>query len=143
MPIAVDTVHVNRLLHLGQVSSTIDVPTETLKMLNPQYMLDIVPAMNKEYTLILPANRLCKYVSNQDAIFAKDSTYVKEYLNPENVNKKIASAGTVIYYKVKSGDTLGSIASRHRVTTKQLMAWNGIKNANKLSIGQRLRIQKR
>jgi membrane-bound lytic murein transglycosylase D len=143
MPIAVDTVHVNRLLHLGQVSSTIDVPTETLKMLNPQYMLDIVPAMNKEYTLILPANRLCKYVSNQDAIFAKDSTYLKEYLNPENVNKKIASAGTVIYYKVKSGDTLGSIASRHRVTTKQLMAWNGIKNANKLSIGQRLRIQKR
>ena len=142
MPIAVDTVHINRLLHLGQVSSTIDVPTETLKMLNPQYKLDIVPAINKNYTLILPANRLCTYVANQDAIFAKDSTYLKEYLNPENVTKKMAAASNVIYYKVKSGDTLGSIASRHRVTTKQLMAWNGIKNANKLSVGQRLRIQK-
>ena len=142
MPIAVDTVHVNRLLHLGQVSSTIDVPTETLKMLNPQYKLDIVPAMNKDYTLVLPANRLTEYVSKQDAIFAKDSTYLKEYLNPENVKKKLAATST-IYYRVKKGDTLGAIASRHRVTTKQLMAWNGLKNANKLSVGQRLRIQKR
>ena len=141
MPIAVDTVHINRLLHLGQVSSTIDVPTETLKMLNPQYKLDIVPAMNKNYTLILPANRLTDYVSNENAIFAKDSTYLKEYLNPENVKKKMA-ATSVTYYRVKSGDTLGAIASRHRVTTKQLMAWNGLKNANKLSVGQRLRIQK-
>jgi|GEM_PF-179459 len=142
MPIAVDTVHVNRLLHLGQVSSTIDVPTETLKMLNPQYKLDIVPAMNKSYTLILPANRLTEYVTKEQAIFAKDSTYLKEYLNPENVKKKMAATST-IYYRVKKGDTLGAIASRHRVTTKQLMAWNGLKNANRLSVGQRLRIQKR
>lgn len=141
MPIAVDTVHVNRLLHLGQVSSTIDVPTETLKMLNPQYKLDIVPAMNKSYTLILPANRLTEYVTKEQAIFAKDSTYLKEYLNPENVKKKMAATST-IYYRVKKGDTLGAIASRHRVTTKQLMAWNGLKNANRLSVGQRLRIQK-
>ena len=142
MPIAVDTVHVNRLLHLGQVSSTIDVPTETLKMLNPQYKLDIIPAMNKSYTLILPANRLTEYVTKEQAIFAKDSTYLKEYLNPENVKKKMAATST-IYYRVKKGDTLGAIASRHRVTTKQLMAWNGLKNANRLSVGQRLRIQKR
>ena len=142
MPIAVDTVHINRLLHLGQVSSTIDVPTETLKMLNPQYKLDIVPAMNKNYTLVLPANRLTDYVSNEGAIFAKDSTYLKDYLNPENVKKKMAATST-IYYRVKSGDTLGAIASRHRVTTKQLMAWNGLRNANKLSVGQRLRIEKR
>ena len=142
MPIAVDTVHVNRLLHLGQVSSTIDVPTETLKMLNPQYKLDIVPAMNKSYTLILPANRLTEYVTKEQAIFAKDSTYLKEYLNPENVKKKMAATST-IYDRVKKGDTLGAIASRHRVTTKQLMAWNGLKNANRLSVGQRLRIQKR
>ena len=141
MPIAVDTVHVSRLLHLGQVSSTIDVTSETLKMLNPQYKLDIIPALNKNYTLILPANRLTDYVSNESAIHAKDSTYLKEYLNPESVKKKMQATST-IYYRVKSGDTLGAIASRHRVSTKQLMSWNGLKNANRLSVGQRLIIRR-
>lgn len=141
LPIAVDTVHVSRLMHLGQVSSTIDVPNETLKMLNPQYKLEIIPATTKPYTLVLPANRLTEYVTNEATIFAKDSMYLKEYLNPETVQKKIAQA-SVTYHKVKSGETLGAIARKYRVTTTQLMRWNGIKNANKLSIGQRLRIEK-
>lgn len=141
LPIAVDTVHVARLMHLGQVSSTIDVPNETLKMLNPQYKLDIIPATTKAYTLVLPANRLTEYVNNESAIFAKDSTYLKEYLNPAAVQKKIEQSA-VTYYRVKSGDTLGAIARKYRVTTTQLMRWNGLKNANRLSIGQRLRIEK-
>ncbi|MCI5718702.1 MAG: transglycosylase SLT domain-containing protein [Alistipes sp.] len=142
MPIAVDTIQVSRLLHLGQVSSTIDVSTEALKMLNPQYKLDIIPATTKSYALVLPANRVTEFISNQDSIFAKDSTYLKEYLDPAVVEKKKVEQ-TVIYYRVKSGDTLGAIARRHHVTTTQLMRWNGLKNANKLSIGQRLKIEKR
>ena len=142
MPIAVDTIQVSRLLHLGQVSSTIDVTTDALKMLNPQYKLDVIPATNKNYTLILPANRVTDYITRQDSIFAKDSVYLKEYLNPGAVAKKMTET-TTIYYRVKKGDTLGAIAKRYRVTTKQLMTWNRLKSANRLSIGQRLRIEKR
>lgn len=142
MPIAVDTIQVSRLLHLGQVSSTIDVTTDALKMLNPQYKLDVIPATNKNYTLILPANRVTEYITRQDSIYAKDSLYLKEYLNPGAVAKKITET-TTIYYRVKKGDTLGAIAKRYRVTTKQLMTWNKLKSANRLSIGQRLRIEKR
>ena len=140
MPIAVDTVHIDRVMHLEQVSSTIDVTTDALKLLNPQYKLDIIPASNKNYTLILPTNRITEYIAQQDAIFAKDSVYLKEYLNPTAVQKKIAEAPTI--YRVKKGDTLGSIARRYGVTTKQLMTWNNLKSANKLSIGQRLQIRK-
>lgn len=142
MPIAVDTIQVSRLLHLGQVSSTIDVTTDALKMLNPQYKLDVIPATNKNYTLILPANRVTDYITRQDSIFAKDSVYLKEYLNPGAVAKKMTEVST-IYYTVKKGDTLGAIAKRYRVTVKQLMTWNRIKSANSLRIGQRLRIEKR
>ena len=141
MPIAVDTIQVSRLLHLGQVSSTIDVSTDALKMLNPQYKLDVIPATTKSYTLVLPANRVTEFISNQDSIYAKDSVYLKEYLDPAVVEKK-KTEQTVIYYRVKSGDTLGAIARRNHVTTSQLMRWNGIKNPNRLSIGQRLRIEK-
>lgn len=141
MPIAVDTIQVTRLLHLGQVSSTIDVSAEALKLLNPQYKLDVIPATNKSYALVLPANRVTEYISHEDSIFSKDSVYLKEYLNPENVQKKIASVGTE--YRVKKGDTLGAIARRYGVTVKQLMSWNNLRSANRLSIGQRLRIEKR
>jgi membrane-bound lytic murein transglycosylase D len=141
MPIAVDTIQVTRLLHLEQVSSTIDVTTDALKLLNPQYKLDVIPATNKQYTLVLPTNRITEYISHQDSIFAKDSTYLKEYLNPTAVQKKIAETTTT--YRVKKGDTLGAIARRYGVTTKQLMTWNNLKSANRLSIGQRLQIRKR
>ena len=50
---------------------------------------------------------------------------------------------TSTVFKVKSGETLGAIAQKYRVTTKQIMTWNGLKNANRISIGQRLRIEKR
>ena len=141
MPIAVDTIHVTRLLHLGQVASTIDIPTDVLKMLNPQYKLDVIPATNKNYALVLPTNRITEYISRQDSIFAKDSIYLKDYLNPGAVQKKMAEATTI--YRVKKGDTLGAIARRYGVTTRQLMTWNNLKSANRLSIGQRLRIEKR
>jgi membrane-bound lytic murein transglycosylase D len=141
MPIVVGTIQVTRLLHLGQVSSTIDVSQEALKLLNPQYKLDIIPATNKQYTLVLPTNRITTYIANQDSIFAKDSTYLKEYLNPEVVKKQITQTATT--YRVKKGDTLGAIARRHGVTVRQLMTWNNLRSADRLSIGQRLQIMKR
>ena len=142
LPLAIDTLHVNRILHLGQISSTIDIPLETLRELNPQYKLDIIPATTKSYTLTLPQHSVADYIAPEQEIFAKDSAYLKEYINPANLDKKRQQrTGTV--YVVKRGDTLGAIARRYRVTTAQLMRWNGIKNAHKLRIGQRLRIEGR
>ena len=141
LPLAVDTVHVSRLLHFDQIASTIDIDKQTLQMLNPQYKHDIIPAVDKTYTLILPTNRLTDYIVNRDSIFAKDSLYLGDYLNPSTMAKKLADT-EVIYQKVKSGETLGAIARKYRVTTKQLMKWNNLKNADKLRIGQRIRIER-
>lgn len=142
LPLATDTIRINRLMHLGQVSSTIDIPMETLRQLNPQYKLDIVPATTKTYALVLPQRYVCRYIQQQDSIFVKDSAYLKEYINPANLEKKRQQhSGTV--YTVKKGDTLGAIARKYRVTTAQLMRWNGIKNAHKLRLGQKIRIEGR
>jgi membrane-bound lytic murein transglycosylase D len=43
-------------------------------------------------------------------------------------------------YRVKSGDTLASIARRHGVSQAQIAAANGLRDRNRLSIGQTLRI---
>lgn len=48
---------------------------------------------------------------------------------------KPASGGGL--YVVRSGDTLGAIATRHGVTVSDLRAWNGLRST-RLSIGQKL-----
>lgn len=144
LPLATDTIRIDRLMHLGQIASTIDVPIETLRQLNPQYKIDIIPATTKPYTLVLPQRNIAQYIELRDSIFAKDSAYLKEYINPANLNKqRQENRSTATYYTIKKGDTLGAIAHRYKVTTAQLMRWNGIKDARKLRLGQKIRIEGR
>lgn len=141
IPLALDTIHVNRVTHLEQISSTIDVNIETLRLLNPQYRMDIIPASTKPYTLVLPQRHINQYIEREAEIMAKDTVYLKEYLNPVNLDKKRLET-RVTYHKIKRGETLGGIARRYGVTVNQLMRWNGIKNAARIREGQRLRIEK-
>lgn len=140
LPLIVDTIMINKPLHLEQVSSTIDVSLELLKMLNPEYTLDIIPATTKSYPLTLPAERITDYLLNEEVILGKDSTYLKEYAIEANLEKKRHQAPPATYYTVKKGDTLGGIARKYGRTIKQLMQWNNLKNADALRIGQRLRV---
>ena len=43
-------------------------------------------------------------------------------------------------YRVKSGDTLGKIAGKYRVSVSQLKAWNGLKSSL-IYVGQKLQIK--
>ena len=143
-PLATDTLQINRVMHLEQISSTIDCPLETLKALNPQYKLNIIPASTRTYTLVLPQTAVSQYISHEEEIMAKDSMYLKEYINPSNLDKKKqeAAAAATKTYKVKRGDTLGAIAKRNGTTVENLMKWKNIKKANLLREGQVLKIYK-
>lgn len=138
--VATDTVMVNRVMHLGQVASTLNIPIETLRDLNPQYKLDIVPANKKAYSLRLPTSYTSEFVANEKEIHSKDSLYLKEYLNPANLEKKRAE-GVGYIYTVRSGDNLGKIAQRNRCTVKEIMKWNKL-NSTVIRPGQKLRIEK-
>jgi len=54
---------------------------------------------------------------------------------PAPVTTSVSSSGS---YTVKPGDSLKAIAIRHGTTTANLDSLNGIKDANKLVVGQRL-----
>lgn len=143
LPLAVDTMRVTKLMHLGQVASTLDLPIEMLRQLNPQYRLDIIPATNKHYTLILPQQYACRYIASEEEIQRKDSLFLKEYINPTNVAKKRAATSSYLTHTVKRGETLGSIARKYKVSQQTIMRDNRIRNANRLSIGQKLKIRRR
>ncbi len=138
--ISTDTVMINRVMHLGQVASVLNIPIETLRDLNPQYKLDIIPATKKAYSLRLPTRYTSEFIENEKEIYSKDSLYLKEYINPANLEKKRAE-GVGYFYTVRSGDNLGLIAKRNRCTVKEIMKWNKL-NSTVIRPGQKLRIEK-
>lgn len=58
------------------------------------------------------------------------------------VNKKLgASSSSKQYYTIKKGDTLSGIASKYGTTVSKLQSLNGIKNANVIYAGQKIRVK--
>lgn len=52
-----------------------------------------------------------------------------------------STSTTSVYYTVKSGDSLSSIASKYGTTWQAIQRLNGIANANLIYVGQRLKIK--
>ena len=139
LPAHVDTFQINKNLHFGQISENIGIPMETLRDLNPQYLHDIIPGTEHMYILNLPHQYTLAYVDLQDSIYNyKDSVF----FNPVAVKKIKETGGSGeqrVIHKVKSGESLGSIARKHRTTVANLKRWNGLKSDN-IRVGQRLYI---
>lgn len=139
MPVAVDTFRINRQLHLKQVSEMTGAPLEELKNLNPQYRHEIIPGHTREYILRLPYTYTNAFIEHEDSIYRHKADI---YLNPATIKKiQEGGDGEMIWYKVKSGDYLGKIAGRYRVSVAQIKRWNNLKS-NNIRVGQRLRIYK-
>ena len=137
MPVAVDTFRINKQLHLKQVSELTGAPLEELKNLNPQYRHEIIPGHSREYILRIPVEYSNAFIEKEDTIYRHKA---EEYFNPATIKKIIDGGdGELIWYKVKSGDYLGKIASKYRVSVAQIKKWNGLTSTN-IRVGQRLRI---
>lgn len=143
-----DTVEVHNYLNFEQLAAVMNIPVEELRQLNPQYRRDIIPAKpDKPYILKLPAESVSAFIDNQDQIFAynRDKYFPNNQLVPlkgsRSRNSRVVNldGANEVTYVVKSGDNLGAIASRYRVTVDDLKDWNGLKKTN-LKIGQHLTV---
>lgn len=140
MPLSVDTITIERPMHLEQVATVLGIDLETLKMLNPEYIMSIIPATTRTYPLTLPTEYVTEYYLHEADIHALDTTYLKEYAVDANLERLRQQPPPATYHTVSRGETLGGIANRYGRTVRQLMNWNNISNPNSLRIGQRLRV---
>ena len=144
LPIATDTIHVNRNLHFGQIAEVCGVDIEEIRALNPQYLKDIIPGENETYVLRLTNNTTTKFVENEDSIYRHNAD---KYFPQVNIDKMLKEAkenngaGNLIRHKIKNGETLGSIAIKYKVSVKQIMKWNDLRNSN-IRAGKYLKIYK-
>jgi len=139
IPMSTDTVLIGNLMHFEQISSTIGTPIETLRMLNPQYKSDVIPAVDKQYVLTLPHQDVPNFIDHQKEILAKDTLYLREYLRTDAAATKKQFDISSTIHKVRSGESLSLIAKKYGVTTSQIMKWNKLKSS-KLRAGQLLTI---
>lgn len=156
-----DSATVRKWLSFQQISSTLEIPIEQLRKLNPIFKKDVVPYTLEGYVLKLPKSK-AKYFS-----LLNDSVY-KPIVSPGDfapvVIQRIpgdtpgaASSGinkpdhTVVnrneptpvfdkkrvYYTVKKGDIIADVADWFDVTTREIKSWNKLKS-EKLRAGQKL-----
>jgi LysM repeat protein len=84
----------------------------------------------------------------EDSLYALEfEMYVKEKENNSQANKNTRQTpnkntpSTHQYHKVRSGETLGTIASRYGTTVAEIQRINGLRST-KIYVGQRLKVKK-
>lgn len=134
-PLTTDTVMIRHKLYFEHIATVMNIELEALKELNPQYRCDIIPGSDsKPYSLTLPSQQAFVYSLMQDSILA----FAKKDFEAKGITEdEISAEPSPIYHKVRSGETLSTIARKYSTTVKNIKRWTGIKS-DRLRIGQRL-----
>ncbi|MAO46726.1 MAG: lytic transglycosylase [Crocinitomicaceae bacterium] len=125
--LGIDTVMVEGPLRFDQMAAMMDLTESEIAAYNPVFRKKIVPGPGEVWPINLPARHVPDFIANVDSM--------RKYL-PE-LTPEIKYEPEPVYYKVKSGDVLGTIAQRYGVSVKHLKEWNGLKGTT-IRVGQRL-----
>jgi membrane-bound lytic murein transglycosylase D len=123
-PLVFDTVAINRQVHLKDVAKSMEMSLKDLKALNPELRYSLVPP--ESYTLRVPKGA-------QDDLLAKLKTIPTSKL-PQR---------TYVYHRVRSGQTLSTIARRYRTSVRAIMRANNMRSSHLIRAGKRLKIPQR
>ncbi len=123
----IDTVTIRDILTLDQISENLGIPKDEIAFLNPAYKQGIIPASAENpYFLRLRKEHVGDYITNEANIYAYKT---KQALKRDSLEKIVEeSKRSTQYYIVRSGDNLGLIASRHKMTVSQLRSMNNLRS---------------
>ena len=149
---ATDTILIKQQMTFKQISDLLDVPVAQLQVLNPSYKLNVIPFyQNENHYLRLPQEKIAVFVSNEAQIYAYAAYERNKRERPFQMEKAVAVKDTAnnaiqnvllpkaMYYKVKRGDNLKSIASKYDVSVADIKKWNKLKSTA-VAYGKTLKI---
>ncbi|HYG01568.1 MAG TPA: LysM peptidoglycan-binding domain-containing protein [Chryseosolibacter sp.] len=134
-----DTIHVRRFLNFETFASMTGSCLEDLQKLNPSIQRNVIPENGKTFTMVVPTTAKLALEKNRFAILDSASRSGRKQIEALAKAAQNSYGGDRVVYKVRSGDVLGSIALRHRVTVANIKKWNHLKS-NTIRTGQRLTI---
>ncbi|MBC5775651.1 LysM peptidoglycan-binding domain-containing protein [Pontibacter sp. KCTC 32443] len=149
----VETLTINQAVDLEQLAEELHIDSKTLLALNPEIRKKVLPASTRNYKLRVPADRaqLLASAENVSCMIAA-ATPVAPKPKPEPIQERepakapvlLASSTTPaattqvdstekMFYTVKRGDNLSTIATKHNVTVEQLKEWNNLRRSTIVS----------
>ncbi|WP_127957013.1 murein transglycosylase D [Serratia microhaemolytica] len=122
---------IGQQIMLKQAAQMAGLPLAQMKAYNPGYKRGVT-APNGPHYIMVPRQNLAQL---QDSLSSEKIVVPASALVIKNDSKSANGS-----YKVRSGDTLTSIAKRLDVKTKDLKRWNGLKDNSVLKVGQTLQV---
>lgn len=131
----VDSVTVHQPLHFDQLHEMLNIPMEDIKFFNPQYKASIIPANGKNpMSLRLPEKYIDDFIDNEKELYAFKT---KKGIDREKLEEEMKKVSDRSVHIVKSGENLGSIAKKYRISVNQIKTWNNLKGTT-IYPGQKL-----
>lgn len=129
-PIEFDHISVAQAVNLRVMADKMNLNYEDFKALNPKFKGEVAPVKGQDLVLRIPPG------TNSQAMLAANESFVQTV-------QFVADSGETQTYRIKQGDTLGSIARRYRTTVAYLRDLNDISTKKVLRIGMRIQVPDR
>ncbi|HEX2191006.1 MAG TPA: transglycosylase SLT domain-containing protein [Longimicrobiaceae bacterium] len=140
LPVPTEAVDVPGGTDLETVASSVGVSEKELRTLNPHLVKGMTPPGKKPYAVRIPEGRRAQFAVNFDVVRAKAQAEARvERERATRVAKAARARSSSKVHKVRSGESLWTIARRNDTSVAALKRANGLRS-NKLKPGQRLRI---
>jgi len=158
--IETDSVLVNRWLSFQQISTTIEIPLDQLRKLNPSFKKDIIPYNIDGYWIKLPKNKGRQFAQLKDSLYSilpKSTEFAPIAIQQDLIDsaekkvvdsKKSIQSSTIeqkkfdkkkVTYLVKKGDVINDVSDWFDVSVFEIKSWNKLKSSQ-LNKGQKLMI---
>jgi len=135
-----DTICLNKGVHMASISELLSFELEEVKRLNPVYKKAYIPKTPKQQCISLPAIQIGQLVTLEDSLYRLEKMrYSVSTTTPPKTNGG-TTAKTYTYHKVRSGETLGAIAAKYGVSVAEIQRINGLRST-KIYVGQRLKVK--
>jgi membrane-bound lytic murein transglycosylase D len=133
-----DTIMVRKPMSFKDIETATGIPEDVIAGWNPMYRARYIPAGVAHMPLRLPMEWIPSFLAFESSIPAAVAPRVTPTASASSSTASSSTSST-IYYKVKPGDVLGSIAKRYGVTVQQIQKWNGLRGTT-IHPGQKLTI---
>jgi membrane-bound lytic murein transglycosylase D len=134
-----DQIRFNKAFSLDKLAELTNLCVSDLEKLNPSIKNKKVPESNRTMAIRVPKSK-SSYIKENLAWIAdslnNEPLLLLTSIEDESTPNNPASFTT---YRVKSGDVLGTIASRHGVNVSQIKQWNNL-SSNIIKVGQQLKV---
>ncbi|AUQ40784.1 murein transglycosylase D [Yersinia ruckeri] len=129
---ALARVDVGQQIELTQAAEMAGMSLTKLKAYNSGYKRNVT-APNGPHYIMLPKTHAEQF---KDSLAEADIVVSK----PTQLAKNIKTSASGSQYKVRSGDTLSTIAKRLNIKTSDLQSWNNLRTSSTLKVGQTLQL---